>query len=790
MYFLHSEKTWIETCQTLRGEFSFIATETLTNNVQRIVASRDPLGVKPLFYSLRLSSESSNDDGIQLALASEVKGLPESMREEAVEIQPGCLTFFYITENGNILSPNVMRYFSPKWFDPLLQPNSLGLFKEISPESDLSLSLWRNSPQALSLRKSLTRSIERRLMTQHDRIGVLLSGGVDSSLVAVIASELLKEQGKHPSQLHTFTISYRDEADEMFDEGRNSQLDRHHAKMVADLIKSTHHDCFFNKEEAASALEKVVWHLETDDMISIRASIPLFLLFKYVSSVGIKCVLVGEGADEVFGGYSLFTKFLPGEVGEFQHELLRRLSLISGSELLRVDRCSMAWGVEARVPFLDQDFLDVAMSHIPPSLKMPHVAIGWMEKAVLRKSFEGFTNLPNYILFRKKVEFASGMGEGWWKCLSSSGLTLILRKLFGSRLNIVRHRNEVRRSRRLLPNDFDERPSCQWHSLSSDPLFHNQLSSFDTERFVRETLGLEIQDTQKKETRERGNCLLPPNFKTLQFLIERFLVTIPFQNLTILCRKREPPSASLIISDMLMGLGGGCATLNTFFGILLTNLGFEVSLLPATIHQPDCHVTLLVLVEGRYWFIDVGNGKPYFSPFLVGGLEGFGEESKVKNEKGEEKKAKISSENQNHLSYARLRYDEEKNIHLLEHRDRNDPFLWNKAYSVCLSKSVHFSSFLPSIKLSRTQPSYGPFLRGIRVCRLKSPIDTSRKIAVRDRIVFDDKNPPRELLSYEELEKFLLSRFEDLPHFCEFVKSNTSQAMLSALFSTFGEDNE
>ena len=769
----------------------------MANNVKCIVASRDPLGVKPLFYSIAHqqspSSELKDDPQAQLAMASEVKGLPLSMQQEAVEFEPGCVTFFYLSETGMISSPTVIRYYSPKWFSPLLLPEQNSKFPETYQafEEELSLSSWSDSPKASFLRKSLERSIERRLMTQHDNIGVLLSGGIDSSLVAVIAAQLLKKQGKNPLQLHTFTISYRDDADETLQAGKNSQLDRCHAKMIANLIGSTHHDYFFSYEEAASVLEKVVWHLETDDHITIRASIPLYLLFKYISSVGIKCVLVGEGADEVFGGYSLFGKFLPHEVNKFQHELLRRLSFISGSELLRVDRCSMAWGVEARVPFLDEDFLDVAMSVVPPSLKMSHIACGRMEKAVLRKCYVGL--LPNSILYRKKVEFASGMGTGWWDCLSSGKtLTCILQSLFGSRLKIVSRRNEVRRSQRLLPSDFEQRPSCVWHSLSSDPSLRNTLSSSETLFFLQDILRC---DTPKKEM-ELGDVVFPPNLETLQYLIERFLVTIPFQNLTILCREREPPSPSLLKSDMMTGLGGGCATLNTFFGMVLINLGYEVSLVAATIHQPECHVTLLVLVEGRYWFVDVGNGKPYFSPFSVFELkekEG-GSDDSGNNCKGNSSLAIGRDEEEKHATekrdYARLVYDEEKNMHFLQHHNRHNPSLWCDVYSVCLSKSVCFDSFLPSIWQSRTQPTYGPFLRGIRVCRFITPNDTSRKIAVRDGIAFDDNNQQRKMASFEEMEEFFLSRFEDLPHFCEFLKLKTSRSILCSLFLTFGEDDK
>jgi asparagine synthase (glutamine-hydrolysing) len=164
-------------------------------------------------------------------------------------------------------------------------------------------------------------------------------------------------------------------------------------------------------------LEDVVCHLETDDVITVRAAIPMFLLMRAVRRQGIKVVLCGEGADEIFGGYSLFEKYGADSCEEYAHEIGRRLQLIATAELLRVDRVSMAYTVEARVPFLDVDFVRTALSFSPID-RMSHVSLGRMEKFLLRRSVAHL--LPVAVTYRKKVQFADGVGAGWLRDLKSA----------------------------------------------------------------------------------------------------------------------------------------------------------------------------------------------------------------------------------------------------------------------------------------------------------------------------------------------------------------------------------
>jgi asparagine synthase (glutamine-hydrolysing) len=228
-------------------------------------------------------------------------------------------------------------------------------------------------------------------------IGVLLSGGLDSSLTSAIASRLLAESGK---KLHSFSIGLDADAP-----------DAAAARKVAEYLGTEHHEIHFTIEEGIKILDKLIWHLETYDVTSVRASTPMYFLSKAITDMGIKVVLSGEGADEIFGGYLYFRNAPSTE--DFQKETIERVQKLFTADLLRADKSTMAHGLEARVPFLDKAFLEMAV-RIKAEEKMPKTYDG-KEKYILRKAFDTPDNpyLPEEVLWRQKEQFSDGVGYNW-----------------------------------------------------------------------------------------------------------------------------------------------------------------------------------------------------------------------------------------------------------------------------------------------------------------------------------------------------------------------------------------
>ncbi len=339
-------------CSKLDGVFSFVVIDG-----EKFIAGRDPIGVKPLYYG-------SLEDG-SLCFASEMKVI-EDVCQDVKAFPPG---HYYTEETGFV------QYFQPSWQDAKNCHESLDLKK---------------------LRDSLVRATEKRLMSDVP-LGVLLSGGLDSSLTSSIAARLMKERGQ---KIHSFSIGLDETAPDLIA-----------AQKVADFLGTIHHNVHFTIDEGIQIIEKLVWHLETYDITSIRASTPMYFLSKYIKDLGIKVVLSGEGSDEILGGYLYF--YNAPSLEEFQKETIRRVGLLSTADCLRADKSTMAHGLEARVPFLDQDFLQVAMS-LDPKYKKP-VKGESMEKLVLRQAFDDKTNpwLPDEILWRQKEQFSDGVGYSW-----------------------------------------------------------------------------------------------------------------------------------------------------------------------------------------------------------------------------------------------------------------------------------------------------------------------------------------------------------------------------------------
>ncbi|MDP1744661.1 MAG: asparagine synthase B, partial [Bacteroidota bacterium] len=250
------------------------------------------------------------------------------------------------------------------------------------------------------IRTELEASVHRQLMSDVP-YGVLLSGGLDSSIVSAIAKKYANKriesgdtQDAWWPQLHSFAV------------GLIGSPDLIAAKKVAEHIGTIHHEVHFTVQEGLDAIADVIYHLETYDVTTIRASTPMYLLARVIKSMGIKMVLSGEGADELFGGYLYFHKAPNAKA--FHEETVRKLSKLHLYDCLRANKALAAWGVEGRVPFLDKEFMDIAM-RLNPEDKM--AKDGKMEKWVLRKAFESY--LPASVAWRQKEQFSDGVGYNW-----------------------------------------------------------------------------------------------------------------------------------------------------------------------------------------------------------------------------------------------------------------------------------------------------------------------------------------------------------------------------------------
>jgi asparagine synthase (glutamine-hydrolysing) len=269
-----------------------------------------------------------------------------------------------------------------------------------------------NKTSIEDLKIALEQAVHRQLMSDVP-YGVLLSGGLDSSITSALAKKFSakrvdsgdKEDAWWP-QLHSFAV------------GLEGAPDLAAAQKVADAIGTIHHEITFTIQEGLDAIKDVVYHLETYDVTTIRASTPMYLLARVIKSMGIKMVLSGEGADEIFGGYLYFHK--APNAKEFHEETVRKLSKLYLYDCLRANKALAAWGVEGRVPFLDKEFMDVAM-RLNPQDKM--ITKERMEKWVLRKAFEDV--IPESIAWRQKEQFSDGVGYSWIDSLKEMTSQLI-----------------------------------------------------------------------------------------------------------------------------------------------------------------------------------------------------------------------------------------------------------------------------------------------------------------------------------------------------------------------------
>lgn len=329
----------------------------------RYLIARDPLGVCPLYWG--------RDESGQLWVASELKALV-GVCPEPTTFPPG---HYYDSADGEL-----RPFWQPDW-------------REYSATQGVTI-----APE--QLREAFEQAVHRQMMTDVP-YGVLLSGGLDSSLVAACAARFARRRIEEDDlaeawwpRLHSFAI------------GLSGSPDLAAAQIAADALGTVHHGFTYTFAEGLDALPDVIRHIETYDVTTIRASTPMYLLARRIKAMGVKMVLSGEGSDEIFGGYLYFHKAPSAQA--FHEECVRKIDKLHLYDCLRANKAMMAWGVEARVPFLDLEFIDTAMS-FDACAKM--AGNGRIEKAVLREAFNGA--LPGSILWRQKEQFSDGVGYGW-----------------------------------------------------------------------------------------------------------------------------------------------------------------------------------------------------------------------------------------------------------------------------------------------------------------------------------------------------------------------------------------
>ncbi len=353
-------KKGINFLEDLNGIFAFALYDS--ENDSWLIA-RDPVGVIPLYIGW--------DNEGRLYAASELKAL-EGVCSSIKPFLPG---HYWYSREGQMT-----RWYKRDWTEYEAVKN--------------------NTTDITALRSALEDAVKRQLMSDVP-YGVLLSGGLDSSIISAIAKKYAARRIETDSrkeawwpQLHSFAI------------GLEAAPDLAAARKVAEHIGTVHHEIHYTVQEGLDAIRDVIYFIETYDVTTVRASTPMYLLARVIKSMGIKMVLSGEGADEVFGGYLYFHKAPDSKA--FHEETVRKLGKLHLYDCLRANKSLCAWGVEGRVPFLDKEFLDVAM-RLNPEDKM--IKEGRIEKWVLRKAFEDL--LPESVVWRQKEQFSDGVGYNW-----------------------------------------------------------------------------------------------------------------------------------------------------------------------------------------------------------------------------------------------------------------------------------------------------------------------------------------------------------------------------------------
>ncbi|KIL69672.1 hypothetical protein M378DRAFT_156897 [Amanita muscaria Koide BX008] len=436
-------------CSFLDGMFSFVL---LDESVAppRIIAARDPIGITTLYQGWN----SKKPDAVYFA--SELKSIADEC-DKIISFPPG-----HVYDS---FDNSTTRYYKPSWWGGDEEGGHI-------PASPASLTL---------LRETLEAAVRKRLMSEVP-YGVLLSGGLDSSLIATIAAretarlaqaqfDAYKKRSEAGSpvvngtpteettlalwpRLHSFSI------------GLENSPDLIAARKVADFLGTVHHEFVFTVQEGLDAIPEVIYHLETFDVTTVRASTPMYLLSRKIKATGVKMVLSGEGSDEIFGGYLYF--HAAPDSKSFHQECVRRVKNLHTSDCLRANKSTMAWGLEARVPFLDKAFLDVAMS-INAEEKRFSKGIDQgvdgdgrpkMEKYILRKAFDESPDakpyLPKEILWRQKEQFSDGVGYSWIDGLKDHAANAVSDDAYAKRAERWPESTPDTKEAYLLRHIFDE----------------------------------------------------------------------------------------------------------------------------------------------------------------------------------------------------------------------------------------------------------------------------------------------------------------------------------------------
>ena len=353
-------KKGIHFLEDLNGIFAFVLYD---EEKDEYLVARDPIGVIPLYIG--------TDNAGHIMVASELKAL-EGYAVHYEPFLPG--HYYYSKEKKQV------RWYVRDWM-----------------EYD---SVKDNPVDISDLKRSLEAAVQRQLMSDVP-YGVLLSGGLDSSIISAIAKKYAAKRIENGSktdawwpQLHSFAV------------GLKGAPDLKAAKKVADYIGTVHHEINYTVQEGLDAIRNVIYYIETYDVTTVRASTPMYLLARVIKSMGIKMVLSGEGADEVFGGYLYFHK--APDAKAFHEETVRKIGKLYLYDCLRANKSLSAWGVEGRVAFLDKEFLDVAMRLNPEAKMSPGKVI---EKKILREAFSDM--LPDEVVWRQKEQFSDGVGYSW-----------------------------------------------------------------------------------------------------------------------------------------------------------------------------------------------------------------------------------------------------------------------------------------------------------------------------------------------------------------------------------------
>ncbi len=356
------QKFGTEFIDKLEGMFAFILYDEANDSY---LIARDHIGIIPLYTGY--------DEHGNFYVSSEMKALAPVCKTIS-EFPPG---HYLDSKTGQLV-----KYYQRDWM-------SYDTVKDNQTNLD-------------DLKKAFEDAVKSHLMSDVP-YAVLLSGGLDSSLVSAVAAQYVAKRVEDDGQsdawwprLHSFAV------------GLKGAPDLVAAQKVADMIGTVHHEVHFTIQEGLDAIRDVIYYLETYDTTTIRAATPMYLMTRKIKAMGIKMVLSGEGSDEIFGGYLYFHK--APNAKEFHEETVRKLDRLHMFDCARANKATSAWGVEARVPFLDKNFIDVAM-RLNPQDKM--CIDGKMEKWILRKAFDDNTYLPDEVLWRQKEQFGDGVGYSW-----------------------------------------------------------------------------------------------------------------------------------------------------------------------------------------------------------------------------------------------------------------------------------------------------------------------------------------------------------------------------------------